>query len=323
MASLERQGADNVQLDTQSRQQRPWTLSIEMLRAVLEGNTYDSIAARNGITRTAVERRIKSVAVHVAGTAGIDGLNAEGATFVRRLRLHRDSILDALDGIDSEQPAQARRIYILSDDEIATGAMRIRGRSQHPLEDLSLYYMLMATGARPLEVARLEIRDYLHAGGGIRRSSEIRADVAITGRVRPLLFTSARLEVTLDAYLANRVVAKQGLGAKDEYRGLDPTSRLFLSASGQGFEIKPYGSDGQKRFRCRAIQETYRKLFRYAGLKQVTALTVRHTVADRLYARGADESQVGLLLGIADRSAVREQFPRRLPSLDTLTTDLV
>ena len=59
-----------MQLDTQSRQQRPWTLSIEMLRAVLEGNTYDSIAARNGITRTAVERRIKSVAVHVAGTAG-------------------------------------------------------------------------------------------------------------------------------------------------------------------------------------------------------------------------------------------------------------
>lgn len=55
----------------------------------------------------------------------------------------------------------------------------------------------------------------------------------------------------------------------------------------------------------------------------MTALTVRHTVADRLYARGADESQVGLLLGIADRSAVREQFPRRLPSLDTLTTDLV
>lgn len=32
---------------------------------------------------------------------------------------------------------------------------------------------------------------------------------------------------------------------------------------------------------------------------------------------------VGLLLGIADRSAVREQFPRRQPSLDDLTENLI
>ena len=46
-------------------------------------------------------------------------------------------------------------------------------------------------------------------------------------------------------------------------------------------------------------------------------------MADRLYARGADEAQVGLLLGISERSAVRDMFPRRLPSLDQLTDDLV
>ena len=55
----------------------------------------------------------------------------------------------------------------------------------------------------------------------------------------------------------------------------------------------------------------------------MTALTARHTVADRLYARGADEGQIGLLFGIGDRRAVREQFPRRLPNLDALTRDLV
>jgi conjugal transfer mating pair stabilization protein TraG len=52
-------------------------------------------------------------------------------------------------------------------------------------------------------------------------------------------------------------------------------------------------------------------------------LDVRHTVADRLYARGADEMQVGLLLGISERAAVREMFPRRLPTLEQLTRDLV
>lgn len=308
---------------TEGAQQSSWSLAIEMLRGVLGGETYDTVASRHGITRTAVERRIKAVAIHVASTAGIAGLNAEGATFVRRLRLHREAIRDALDTLGAEPPAHARHVRVLTDEEITSGALRIRGRSQQPHEDLALYYILLATGARPLEIARLEVRDYLHADGSVRHISSIRSDVAITERERPLFFCSGRLEEALNAYLAERVAARQGLGADGNYRGLDPVSRLFLSAGGQGFEIKPYGAEGQKRFRCRAIQETYRKLFRYAELKQVTALTVRHTVADRLYARGADESQVGLLLGIADRSAVREQFPRRLPSLDTLTTDLV
>lgn len=320
--------SDSVQVEepiegTEGAQQSSWALAIEMLRGVLEGGTYDAVAARHGITRTAVERRIKAVAIHVASTAGISGLNAQGAAFVRRLRLHREAIRDALDALGTEPPVHARHVRVLTDEEVTSGALRIRGRSQQPHEDLALYFILLATGARPLEIARLEVRDYLQADGGVRRISRVRPEVAITGRERPLFFCSTRLEEALNAYLAERVSAQQGLGANGEYRGLDPASRLFLSASGHGFEIKPYGSDGQKRFRCRAIQETYRKLFRYAELKQVTALTVRHTVADRLYARGADESQVGLLLGIADRSAVREQFPRRPPSLDTLTTDLV
>lgn len=302
---------------------RSWALAIDMLRAVLEGHTYDTVAALHGITRTAVERRIKVVATHVATTTGIEGLNADGATFVRRLRLNRAAVLLALESLGTQEPAHTRDIRLLSDDDITAGALRIRGRSQQPLEDLALFFILLVTGARPLEIARLELRDYLAKDGSIRRNSQIRPEVAITGRARPLFFRSTRLDEALDAYLSLRISGKLGLGIEGEYRGLDPMSRLFLSASGQGFDIRPYGSDGQKRFRCRAIQETYRKLFRYAELKPVTALTARHTVADRLYARGADESQVGLLLGIAERSAVREQFPRHPPTLHALTDDLI
>ena len=58
-------------------------------------------------------------------------------------------------------------------------------------------------------------------------------------------------------------------------------------------------------------------------LLALTALAARQTLADRLYSRGADEAQVGLLLGIADRSAVRERFPRRQPTLEELTKDLI
>lgn len=37
--------------------------SVEMLRAVIGGDTYETVAVRFGISRTAVERRIKSVVV--------------------------------------------------------------------------------------------------------------------------------------------------------------------------------------------------------------------------------------------------------------------
>ncbi len=37
-----------------------------------------------------------------------------------------------------------------------------------------------------------------------------------------------------------------------------------------------------------------------------------------MYERGADEDQVGLVLGIADRSAVREQLPRPRPPVPNL-----
>lgn len=300
-----------------------WFRSVDMLRAVVEGQTYRSVGATQGVSRTAVERRIKRVAAQLACSVGLEGLNMDGAASVQRLRQHRHAVLQALAQPLAATPSRARNTQILSQAQIASGAQRIRARSAHPLEDLALYYLLFATAARPLEIARLEVCDYLQPDGKARLCSEVRSEVAITGRARPLYFGSAVLCAALDAYLADRVRRQRGVGACANFRGLDPHSRLFLSATGLGFEITPYGDAGQHRYQCRAIWEHYRKLFHHAGQKQLNALTARHTVADRLYARGADETQIGVLFGIADRSAVREQFPRPVPDLDVLTRDLV
>lgn len=300
-----------------------WLMSVRMLHALLDGSTYEEVAAQYALSRTAVERRIKALARNAATIAGIEGLNEDGAGFVRRLRLHRSAVLAAVVNLTGPQPQETRARRVLSEDEVAKGAARVRARSQHPLEDTALFYLLLATGARPLEVARLEIRDYLNADGTVLRTSSLRAEFAINGRSRPLFFRSTRLDEAMDAYLGQRIRRGLSMSGTTAYRGLVPDSRLFLSASGEGFEIKVYGVGEQRRFLCRGIQETYRKIFRYAELEKVTALTIRHTVADRLYRRGADEMQVGLLLGITDRSAVREQFPRPQPSLDELTDDLI
>lgn len=121
-----------------------------------------------------------------------------------------------------------------------------------------------------MEIARLEVRDYPDAAGSVRRISVLREEAAITSRARPLYFHSTRLNEAMNAYLADRVRCGAGLGVEGQYCGLAPGSRLPLSASGKGFEITPYG-EAAAPSRCRGIQETYRKLFRYAEFKQVAS----------------------------------------------------
>ncbi|MBX3628267.1 MAG: site-specific integrase [Rhizobacter sp.] len=220
-------------------------------------------------------------------------------------------------------PDRSRSSRIVSAQEIESAAQRIRGRSSRPWHDQALFLLPFATGARPLEIARLEVRDYLNSDGTVRIASEMRAEATNSGRARPLFFTSGRLNAALDLYLAERLAQGLGLGDPGAFRGLKPESPLFLSASGEGFRIIEIREGGQCRCLCRSIQEAYRKLFRYAEMRNVTALSVRLTLAMRLYERGADEEQVGLLFGIHGRGAVRELFPRPRPPVSELVRELI
>lgn len=299
------------------------TQSIEMLKAVIGGETYAAVATRFGRSRTAVERRIKALANQLSKDVGIEGLNVGGTAFVSRLRLHRHAIFTSLESYKAAVSTETPGTRILSHDDIVRAVQRIKGRSSRPAHDIALFYMLFATGARPLEIARLEVRDYLDGDGSVRRESKMRAEVAITNKPRPLHFCSTKLNDALAMYLQERLAQRQGIGSSEAYRGLEPDSRLFLSASGEGFKITPYGKAGQRRFLCRSILETYSKLFRYSELNEVTAISVRRTVISRLYERGADEAQVGLLLGISERSAVRELLSKNKPTIAALVDELL
>lgn len=296
--------------------------SVEMLRAVVDGDTYATVAARFGVTRTAVERRIKAIALELSQSVGIEGLNDRGIAFAERLRRHRDSILLALVDFVPARPYGPRAVRIVSAAELAQALALVKARSHQSWHDQALFCMLFVTGARPLEIARFEVRDYLMPDGQVRRESELRSEAAINGKARPLHFQSANLDALLGQYLQERLGQGLELGEQGAYRGLNPRSRLFLSPTGHGFVITPYGTGRQRRYLCRAILEAYRKLFRYAELEGVTSLSVRQTVAARLFERGADEDQVGLLLGIGQRSAVRELMPRRRRTISELVNEL-
>jgi len=297
--------------------------SIAMLRAVVDGRTYESVAEDFDLSRTAVERRIKSIAVQLTQVVGVEGLTEEGATFVRRLRLRRDGILEALSQFDPPPPIATRPARVLEHNEITQGAVRIKGRSNRTWHDLSLFYLPFATGLRPLEISRLEVRDYLDPDGSIRRESILRPEVAINGKARPLYFSSSRLNEAMSAYLAERGRHGHGLGNSEAYRGLVPESRIFLGPTGAPYRIMPNGEPDQHRSVCRPLLEIYRKLFRYAEIKNLSAQSARLTLMHRMYQRGADEEQVGMILGIAERSDVRERMPRPKPTLDDLLDELI
>src|SRR5450631_2320477 len=111
------------------------TKSIEMLKAVIDGGTYDTVAARFGVTRTAVERRIKSTATRLIKVVGIEGMNERGMTFARRLREHRVAIIDALADFVPPKPYGPRQTRVVSAEEIAQAVLRIKRRSSRPSHD--------------------------------------------------------------------------------------------------------------------------------------------------------------------------------------------
>lgn len=98
--------------------------------------------------------------------------------------------------------------------------------------------------------------------------------------------------------------------------GISSNLLIFLA-------ISPWGKRLTPRFTPKNAYETYSKLFKQAELEGVSALSVRRTVVVRLNERGADEDQIGLLLGISERRAAREFLRKRKPSIAALVDELI
>lgn len=297
-------------------------LSIAILKAVLAGETYDVVAATYGLTRTAIEHRVKRLAKLLQRRVGIAGLNPEATGYVHKLRASRPEVEAALVRFEAGETVPAAPPQVLSDKDVRTLIQRAGWRSPMALRDMALIHIVLATGARPLEVARLEIADYLSVDGAVRSCSEIRAAVSVNRKARPLFFRSAPAVKAIDAYLEHRLRESGRVpdpGAR--YRGFSPDERLFLNDAGLPYVVHCHEVEGRPRFLCRQMLDTYRKIFKRINIHGLSALTLRRTVACRLNARGADEEQIGLILGITEKQAVRELLPRR-PDMIELMTDL-
>jgi integrase len=295
-----------------------------MLKEILDGRTYVAVAQESGLSRSAVEQRVKALARALQTVVGVEWVEEDELPTVKGMRARKDNYLEALEHYRPQHVVEAGKgSRALTSEEIEHAVAMTRQHSNCRDRDVALLLVLFATAAKPLEIARLEVRDYLAKDGSVREESVMRADAAINGKERPLFFASTKAVAAVDAYLEERVRRGQGAKKSTEYRGLDPRSRLFLMADGQEMPIKDRVIGKRKHHLCGVILDIYRKAFARAGLKGVSALCARRIVAKRLTERGCCVDQIGVVLGIKERNSVRNLIANEHESLRAAVRELV
>jgi len=152
--------------------------------------------------------------------------------------------------------------------------------------------MLIHTGARPNEIARMSVADYIDVSGKLRSPPWLPAHAASNGIARPLLLRDATALYWLDAYLAWRVAAGYGVSDRSAYRGLQGDSSLFLSRTGESFTSPCAKATSEK-----GLHDVLQRIFRYANLPGLGVLGARRSVAHRLQADGCTPEEIAFYLG--------------------------
>ena len=292
--------------------------SIQMLKAILDGKTYVAIARESGLSRSAIEQRVKALARDLETVVGVEWVDEGDTPSVNAMRARKANYLEALAHYEPQRAATGKKPRALQDQDIERAVAMIRQHSNCRKRDTALLFALLSTAAKPLEIARLVVSDYLTDDGQVREESVMRADAAINGKPRPLFFASAKVVASIDAYLEERVRRGQGTKNPTTYRGLDPESKLFLTGDGHAMPIKVRSVGNRRHYRCGVILDIYRRIFARAGLRGVSALSARRTIAERLLDRGCDVNQVGALLGLKERNSVRNLIQNEHEALKPL-----
>ncbi len=222
-----------------------------------------------------------------------------------------------------DRDVRIKRRQPLTDNEIRGIADRLRRYSSQPEGDLALFYLLLTTGAKPLELARLRVKDVIAPTGALRREACLPAMASINGMARPVFFKSEVAVDAIMAYVRYRVAKGHGVGTAARYAGLAPTTPLLLNGDGRVYRIVASSDNGCKRYLCRGILEACRRIFRTAGIDGLCASTLRRTLARRLRDRGATLEQIGEALGISDRKSLRDLLDVRHVDLPTLFDEIV
>lgn len=186
-------------------------------------------------------------------------------------------------------------------------AVKVAGVSgQTPDRDVALMFVAYGTGLMPIELAKISIADYLNPDGTVQTGSVVRAAIAFNNQERPLHWTNRRVQLALDAYLAERVRYGYCLGVEGKYRGLAPDSPIFLTVEGNPFTFtRRVTKAGTESYSCESLTQIVRRIHTQAGIASGSALSARKSFMVRLAQAGIDARHIQKLLGVQSLSSVR------------------
>lgn len=194
----------------------------------------------------------------------------------------------------------------LAECEIGQAAENIRRVAAYAELELALFYMMLATGARPLELARLRTHEVLTEDGTIRHRTQYAPFPPDSGAsARPVFLESASVRRALSVYAAYRYNTHALTASTGAFRGLDPDSPFFVDPLGKPFEIEVTIGVRGDRYKCYGMLRTCRLVFRHTKLPGICVVVLRRTLARRLQSQGASLDEICLALGLKDRREAR------------------
>ena len=274
---------------------------------MLQGQTYDQIAARFRVTKSTVSKSVADLARELQSVVGVIGIDEDSAPTAHVIRAHAEDYLEALEHfVPLVKPAGTTSPAIITRPHIEQLVLHTARHSRCKQRDIALLLMLVHTGARPNEIARMTVADYIDASGQRRSPPWLPAHAASNGIARPLLLRDTTALYWLDAYLAWRVAAGYGVSDQSEYRALQGDSRLFLSRTGESFTSPSATATAEK-----GLHDVLQRIFRYVNPPGLGVLCARRSVAHRLRADGYTVEEIAFYLG------TRADTVRRLLSTST------
>lgn len=281
------------------------------LLAMLQGQTYDQIAARFRVTKSTVSKSVSDLARDLQSVVGVVGLDENCTPTAHLIRAHGKDYLEALEHfVPLAKQATTTSPPIITQAHVDQLVLHTARHSRCKQRDIALLLMLIHTGARPNEIAKLAVADYIDASGQHRSPPWLPAGAASNGIARPLLLRDATVLYWIDAYLAWRLAARYGVSDQTAYRGLQGQSSLFLSRTGASFS-----SSSTKATTEKGLHDVLQRIFRYANLPGLGVLGARRSVAHRLHADGCTPEEIAFYLGTRT-GAVRRLLatgPRKPP----------
>ena len=269
------------------------SLASTWLLAMLQGQTYDQIAEQFRVTKSTVSKSVTDLARDLQSVVGVIGIDEDSAPTAHVIRAHAQDYLEALEHfVPLAKYAATASLPIITQAHIDQLVLHTARHSRYKQRDIALLLMLIHTGARPNEIARMTVADYIDAPGRCRSPAWLPAHAASNGIARPLLLCDATALYWLDAYLAWRVAAGYGVSDPSAYRGLQGDSSLFLSRTGESFTSPSAKATAEK-----GLHDVLQRIFRYANQPGLGVLGARRSVAHRLQADGCTLDEIAFYLG--------------------------